>query len=190
MRSIETNRVLGVVIEAGCALGGSAIVIAAAKSRERPMYVFDTFAGIPAPSDEDGDDVKERYEVIRSGQAEGFGGDLYYGYHDDLLDEVRANFETMGFPAESNHVSLVAGLFQDTMRLSEPVAFAHLDSDWYDSTRTCLEQTWPHVSVGGIVVIDDYDAWSGCRRALYEYFTNRHDFTMVQRSRPHFVKTR
>ena len=37
----------------------------------------------------------------------------------------------------------VKGLFENTIDLDEPVAFAHLDGDWYDSTMICLERIGP-----------------------------------------------
>src|SRR5690606_26026353 len=43
----------GVLIEAGCALGGSAIVIASGKSKARPFYIYDVFGVIPPPGDND-----------------------------------------------------------------------------------------------------------------------------------------
>ena len=59
----------GLIIEAGTALGGSAIVLAAAKSPERPMKVYDVFGMIPEPSEADGPDVHKRYERIKGGEA-------------------------------------------------------------------------------------------------------------------------
>jgi hypothetical protein len=47
---IEAQGLPGVLIEAGAARGGSAIVLAAAKARERPLKVYDVFEMIPAPS--------------------------------------------------------------------------------------------------------------------------------------------
>ena len=37
----------------------------------------------------------------------------------------------------------------------------HLDSDWYESIRVCLENLWDRVSPSGIVQIDDHGAWAG-----------------------------
>src|SRR5829696_3465033 len=78
----------GLVIEAGTARGGSAIVMAAAKAPERPMKVYDVFGMIPAPGEHDGADVHERYAKIAAGDATGPGGETYYGYRDDLYHEV------------------------------------------------------------------------------------------------------
>jgi asparagine synthase (glutamine-hydrolysing) len=70
----ERKGVKGIIIEAGCALGGSAIAIASAKSKERPLYVYDVFGMIPAPSARDGLDAQNRYQIIESGNYSGIGG--------------------------------------------------------------------------------------------------------------------
>jgi hypothetical protein len=38
--------------------------------------------------------------------------------------------------APANPVTLVNGLFQDTLGGDEPIALAHIDGDWYLSVRT------------------------------------------------------
>jgi hypothetical protein len=188
VRDIEANGVPGVIIEAGTALGGSAIVIAAAKAAGRPMKVYDVFDMIPPPGERDGADVHQRYQTIADGAAEGLGGDVYYGYHEDLYDEVRASFARLGVPPEQNGVELLKGLFEDTMELDGPVAFAHLDGDWYESTMTCLSRIAPRLSAGGRIVIDDYYGWSGCRRAVDDYFKDRDGFRLLRRAKLHVVK--
>jgi len=77
---IEENGRDGMIIETGCALGGSAIVMAHAKSKQRPLYVYDVFEIIPPPTNKDDTDVHERYRIIKDGQAQGIGGKKYYGY--------------------------------------------------------------------------------------------------------------
>lgn len=186
---VEEENIEGVLIEAGCALGGSAVVIASAKARERPFYVYDVFGMIPAPSERDESDVHERYAEIRRGEARGLAGNEYYGYLDDLLERVRQNFESFGVPAESNSVFLVPGLFQETLLVTAPVALAHIDGDWFESVMTCLERIEPHLSRGGVLVIDDYYAWSGCRKAVDEYFAGRQEeYAFIRKSRLHIVR--
>jgi O-methyltransferase len=188
---IEADRASrpGLVIEAGTALGGSAIVLAAAKSPERPMKVYDVFGMIPEPSEADGPDVHKRYERIKGGEAKGVGGQTYYGYRDDLINEVTESFSRHGVPLAENNVELVKGLFQDTIQLDEPVAFAHLDGDWYESTMVCLERIAPLLVPGGRIVLDDYHAWSGCRTAVDEYFSGRPGFRLEHRAKVHVVRT-
>jgi len=178
----------GLVVEAGTALGGSAIAMAAAKSPERPMKVYDVFGMIPEPSERDGDTVQQRYEDIKAGRSSGVGGDTYYGYREDLLSEVTASFTRHGVEPDAHGVQLVKGLFQDTIDLDEPVALAHLDGDWYESTMVCLERIAPLLVPGGRLVLDDYWFWAGCREATDDYFTGRPGFRLEFRSKVHVVR--
>ena len=185
---LERDGVAGLLVEAGTARGGSAIVIAAAKSAERPMKVYDVFGMIPPPTEQDGADVHRRYARIAAGEARGPGGDTYYGYRDDLYQEVTDAFARHDVAVADHNVELVQGLFEDTIRLDEPVAFAHLDGDWYESTMTCLTRIAPLVVPGGRIVLDDYYTWSGCRRAVDEYFSGRDGFRMEHRTKLHVVR--
>lgn len=178
----------GIVIEAGTALGGSAITIAAAKAPSRPMQVYDVFGTIPPPTDRDGVEGQERFDVIESGQAKGLGDGLYYGYHPDLVGEVAAAFARCGVPVDEHAVTLVPGLFEETLVGDEPVAFAHIDGDWYESTRLCLERIGPRVVVGGRMVIDDYYQWPGCRQAVDEFVVAHPEFRVEWRTKPHLVR--
>jgi hypothetical protein len=184
----DANQLPGLIVEAGTARGGSAIVMAAAKAPARGMKVYDVFGMIPAPSEHDGPDVHRRYEKIAGGEAKGVGGDTYYGYRDDLYEEVKASFSRLGVPVDEHNVELVQGLFEDTIDLDEPVAFAHLDGDWYESTMTCLERIAPLVVPGGRIVLDDYDHWSGCRRAVDEYFADRPGFRLEHKAKLHVIR--
>lgn len=189
VRTIETNGREGILIEAGCALGGSAIVIATAKSRERPFFVYDVFGMIPPPSEKDDADVQERYAVISSGRSSGLQGNKYYGYEDNLLDKVSGNFRRHGVSVEANNVHLVRGLFQETLHVNDPVALAHVDGDWFESVMTCLQRIEPHLTEDGVIVIDDYDDWSGCRKAVDEYFSDKRDrYEFVRKARLHIVR--
>ncbi len=133
--------------------------------------------------------MHKRYEQIKGGGAKGVGGETYYGYRDDLLHEVTESFSRHGVPLAENNVELVKGLFQDTIDLDEPVAFAHLDGDWYESTMVCLERIAPLLVPGGRIVLDDYHDWSGCRAAVDEYFSGRAGFRLERRAKVHVVRT-
>lgn len=189
VRRIEEQHIGGRLIEAGCALGGSAIVLAAAKERERPLDVYDVFGMIPAPSEQDDEDVHDRYRQIVSGESKGIRGGTYYGYEEDLLSIVQDNFASEEYAVEEHNVRLIRGLFQDTLYMDEPVALAHLDGDWYESVMTCLERIEPHLAPGGVLIIDDYDCWSGCRKAVDEYFADKaHRYAFERHARLHIVR--
>lgn len=178
----------GIMIEAGTARGGSAIAMAMAKAPDRELRVYDVFGMIPPPGAEDGADVHRRYADIVAGRSEAKDGDVYYGYRDDLLGEVTASFAKHGVPVEENAVSLVQGLFEDTIDGDEPVALAHVDGDWFASTMVCLERIAPRLVPGGRIVVDDYFMWSGCREAVDQYFTDRPGYRVEMRAKVHIVR--
>ena len=187
----RTDDLNGCIIETGCALGGSGICIAQEKNQDKPLFIYDVFGMIPAPGEHDGEDVKERYREIKQGRSFGIGGDVYYGYQENLLEAVKNSFCTaLGIkdPRESN-ITFIKGLFEDTLICKEPVALAHIDCDWYDSVLVCLERIVPLLVPGGILVIDDYDHWSGCRQAVDTYFQDKKErFLFEKRSRLHIIK--
>ena len=181
----------GALVEAGCALGGSAILMARTKARHTPLYVHDVFGMIPPPSADDDEDTHRRYADIVGGRSEGLGGDRYYGYEQDLLQQVRRNIEGFGLSLEGDHLHPVQGLFEDTLTGDEPVAVAHIDCDWYQSVKTCLERLWPRLVTGGTLVIDDYFHWSGCRRAVDEFVGGLGgEVRRIEKSRLHLMKAR
>lgn len=167
--AVDENRLPGVIVEAGCALGGSSILLATLKDAGRPLWVYDVFGMIPSPTAEDTEDVHARYRTIVEGKSKGIGNDKYYGYEDNLYERVRSNLAEFGIDCERQSVVLIKGLLQDTMDITEPVALAHVDVDWYDPVKTCLERIFPRLTVGGSIVLDDYHDWGGCRKATDEF---------------------
>jgi len=186
-----TDELDGCIIETGCALGGSGICIAHEKRKDKPLFIYDVFGMIPAPGEKDGEDVFERYQVIRQGKSFGIGGDLYYGYQDNLLEKVKNSFcSVLGLKdLRDANIEFIKGLFEDTLICRQPVAMAHIDCDWYDSVMVCLERIAPMLVSGGILVIDDYDHWSGCKRAVDAYFQDKKEqFLFEKKSRLHIIK--
>ena len=169
----ERNNISGDIVETGCALGGSSILLSVLKSKYRRVKVFDVFGMIPEPSEKDGTDVQERYKEIVSGKSSGIGGDAYYGYAPDLKMQVVESFRSFGLQLCENNIELIEGLIQDTLRIDSPVSLAHIDVDWYESVIISLLNIEPKLSPGGSIVIDDYYDWSGCRRAVDEYFSSK-----------------
>jgi hypothetical protein len=186
---LDAAGVPGIIVEAGCALGGSTVVLGLAKRPDRPLRAYDVFGLIPPPSEVDGDDVQARYRAVVQGESRGIGGDKYYGYEDNLRDKVANTLRSFGLDLEARRIELIQGLFRDTLLPEEPVALAHIDADWYESVRTCVERIEPRLSRGGVLVIDDYDHWSGCRRAVDEYFADKRDrYQFVRRARLHIIR--
>lgn len=90
-----------------------------------------------------------------------------------------------GYPIE--RVRFVEGRVEDTLpvRVPDRISLLRLDTDWYESTRCELEHLFPKLVPGGVLIVDDYGHWEGCRRAVEEYFDennipmllNRIDYT-------------
>jgi len=189
VRQVEATGYKGMIIEAGTALGGSALVMATAKRTSRPFFIYDAFERIPAPSERDGQDAHQRYQVITSGQSNGIGGEKYYGYKPNLLEQVTKSFIHYGFTPADHNIRLIQGLYEQTLQITTPVAMAHLDCDWHDSVMICLERIIPYLVKGGRVIIDDYLTWSGCRTAVDTYFANRkNEFAFVTHQRLHIIR--
>jgi len=169
----------GLFLEAGVALGGTAIFISAAKPVSARLQLFDVFGMIPPPGENDNNDSHDRYAEIASGQAEGMADETYYGYRQNLLEEVSDTLEKFGFPLTENNIELIQGEFERTMAFSEPIQFAHIDADWYDSVRVCIDRIWPQLVAGGVIVFDDYHSYEGCKKAVDEFLLDKGDTVTI-----------
>lgn len=178
---VDANQVEGDCVEYGVALGGSAILIATRMAPGRRFVGFDLFGTIPPPTDADGEESHERYRTIAIGRSKGIGGDRYYGYEADLYEKVKAQFARFGVPVDDRRVRLVKGLFDETVFFATErrIAFAHVDCDWHDPVALCLERTYPHLSLGGIVILDDYNDYGGCRKAVTAFLERHRDMRLV-----------
>lgn len=171
----------GDIVEFGVALGGSAILLAKQAGPDRRFFGLDVFAMIPPPTSERDDGrSKQRYRTIASGGAKGLGDDLYYGYREDLYEHVASQLARYGTPVDGGRINLVRGLFEETLPTLNiaRVALAHIDCDWYDPVRYCLNETAARLAPGGLIVIDDYHDYEGCRVAVDEFLADRADFLM------------
>ena len=167
--AVRAASVPGAYLEAGVALGGSAILLGKLKPKQTSLALYDVFSMIPAPGENDGEDAHKRYEEIRLGQSDGLGGKTYYGYLDNLLDVVKLNLRDAGLDLKLDKIDCIPGLFENTLYPSGSIAFAHIDCDWFDSVKVCIDRITPLMSKGGIVIFDDYSSYSGCRRAVDEW---------------------
>jgi len=73
------------------------------------------------------------------------------------------------------NLKLIQGKVEDTLVIKENVpkkiSLLRLDTDWYESTKIELEILYPLLQKGGILIIDDYGHFKGCRKAVDEYFS-------------------
>jgi O-methyltransferase len=135
--------------------------------------------------------MKARYQEIASGTATGIDGGKYYLYENDLKAIVEDNFKRYGYPIQEHSVELIKGDVTKTLKISQPVALAHVDVDWYEPVRIALEQVIPHLITGGSVALHAYFDWSGCRKAADEFFERHgHEGFKFDSSAGHLLVTR
>lgn len=178
---VGADAIPGDLLEAGVALGGSAIAIATLMPHDRSFHGYDVFGMIPPPGEHDDEVSHRRFKEIAAGRSQGIHGDRYYGYETDLYSTVVDNFSAHGLRVDGRRIVLHKGLFQETMsfRPDQRIAFAHLDGDWYESVRVCLDRIYPHLSPCGFIVSDDYYAYGGCARAVDEFLVAHSDMRTV-----------
>jgi len=172
----EVRKVPGAVVECGVALGGSGILLGTLLN-DKDFHGYDVFGEFPPPGPHDPANAHERYAVITSGRAKGIGGNTYRSYLPDLLDRVSESFASYGVKAQ-----LHKGPFENTLNPEWPVALAHIDCDWYDSVKICLERITPWLSPGARLIIDDYYDYGGAKKATDAYLATHPEVTVIRKA--------
>jgi asparagine synthase (glutamine-hydrolysing) len=63
---------------------------------------------------------------------------------------------------------------------TDTIAFAHIDCDWYEPVRLCLERIYPILSIQGYLVLDDYYDYGGCKKAVDEFLITHENLVIVK----------
>jgi O-methyltransferase len=176
---IDRQQIPGAIVECGIWHGGSVALAALAHLKHggglRDFHLFDSFEGIPEPvADLDG---ARAVSDVHGRSKPSTGGELVvawdYGERGGpgSVDTVLELLTDVGCNPDRLHVH--KGWFQDTVPEAAaqigPIALLRLDGDWYESTKVCLDHLYQYVTPGGFVVIDDYGAYEGCRKAVNEF---------------------
>jgi O-methyltransferase len=186
-RSVEyviRNDIPGDIVECGVWRGGSMMAVAQTlmdHGIERTLYLFDTFNGMSEPVDKDRNfRGKTAAECLAT---EDKNTSWTWAYCS--LTDVRKNLLSTRY--DEQRIVFVEGKVEDTIpsKAPERIALLRLDTDWYESTYHELVHLYPRLSVGGVLIIDDYGHWEGARRAVDEYvekkrlklLLNRIDYT-------------
>lgn len=161
----------GDVVECGVWRGGSMMVVAEVLRRRgerRTLHLFDTFEGMPPPTEHD---VDWRGRSARAELDNVAPTVRRSAWAVASEAEVRRNLASTGYDPAC--VRFVVGRVEDTLPAAAPdaIALLRLDTDWYESTRHELEHLYPRVVSGGVIIIDDYGDWQGARRAVDDYLS-------------------
>jgi len=182
VRYISASDIPGAIVECGVWKGGSMAAVARTllqmEDARRELYLFDTFAGMPNPTEKD-----VEYTGKKASQA--LADSPGIRCDDAPLEQVKEVLYATGYPREKMH--FVRGRVEETIPASAPdaISLLRLDTDWYSSTKHELVHLFPRISPAGVIIIDDYGHWRGSRHACDEYFVqnqipillNRIDYT-------------
>jgi O-methyltransferase len=123
----------GAVVECGSYKGSTTAVLSVAcKLTKRKLHVFDSFEGLPKPSEAD-----SRHQIVGTGVHHVYEENAWAG----SLEEVRNNIRKFG---DLSVCDFHKGFFVETLpAFNEPIAFVFCDVDLRSSLETCVLHLWP-----------------------------------------------
>ncbi len=161
----------GDFVECGVAAGAQIIAMAYASPTTK-IHAFDSFEGIPLPSNKDDQMPGIKYltedEIIKlpnAGEQElvSSGATVF------SIGQFMNNISVL----KQHNIEIHKGWFEETIPKNtiDKISLLRLDGDLYNSTMVCLKGLFPKVIDGGIVIIDDWEL-KGCRDACNDYFNS------------------
>lgn len=158
--ALQAMHIPGEFFECGVYQGGTALLLTEAialRSKSKRIHLFDTFTGMPETGSHD---LHQRGDFANA-----------------ALNQVRS---FVGHPEIATfHPGFIPETFAD--QADACIAFAHIDVDIYQPILDCCEFIYPRLSLGGIMVFDDYGFPScpGARKAVDEFFSNKPEQPLV-----------
>lgn len=135
VRYIVRNNIPGVFVECGVYKGGCIMAIAYTLMSEgvqdREIYLYDTFEGMPEPTEKDvdfqGNKASNKFEQLKRSND---SSDWVYC----SLEQVQNNISQTMYPKDK--IQYVKGMVERTIPQTIPseIAMLRLDTDWYSST--------------------------------------------------------
>lgn len=165
-KKICADDIPGNFVECGVAAGGSAALLAYViknySKRDRTLFAFDSFEGMPTPTEKD---CHQGINAELSGWGTGTCSAPEASVHD-----ICAKLHVLDL------VKTIKGYFQDTLPAMKntlgDIAFLHMDGDWYESTKAILDNIYNIIVDDGLIQVDDYGHWDGCRKAIHAFEQN------------------
>ena len=182
VRYIIRSKLPGSIVECGVWRGGTMMAVAKMLQQcgytDKELYLFDTYEGMPSPSEADVDfHGRPAKNVFVKRKRENNSSDWCYA----SLADVKKNLESVGY--EANKIHYIVGKVEETLPEQAPneISILRLDTDWYESTKHELIHLFPRLVTGGVLIIDDYGHWEGARKAVHEYFSTQNINILLNR---------
>jgi hypothetical protein len=171
----QTKQIEGDICEFGVAQGStSALMANEISNTNRKIWLFDSFEGLPKPSQED----ELIHDIFNLGSIE-----AYHGQMSNKRELVEAKLNAIDFP--ENRIEIVPGFIEETIvgkHLPKKVSFAYVDFDFYEPIKIALEYLDKCMDSGAIIVVDDYQFFSsGVEKAVQEFLESsesNYEFTL------------
>lgn len=170
VHAVLTYGIPGDFVECGVWRGGASLLMAdllrQAGVRDRKVWLFDSFAGLPAPEEIDG--------LVAMEYAKNADSPACYDNCTASLEQVQQSAKELGL---ASYTEFVKGWFDQTLPATRhrigPIAILRVDADWYSSVRCCLDNLYDQVVSDGFIILDDYYCYDGCAVAVHEFFGQR-----------------
>lgn len=161
LRIIKAESIAGDLIETGVWRGGAVIFMKAVLNElnitDKNVWLADSFQGLPKPKDK-------------------FPADQVSDLHKQRIlkvsrKEVEDNFRL--YDLFDDKVKFLEGWFDEVLPNApiEKLSLLRLDGDLYESTSIALENLYPKLTIGGFIIIDDFNAFQFCKKAVLDYRT-------------------
>jgi len=182
---IIKNNIDGDFVECGVFMGGSAMMMSYAMGEfdkddilKKKIWLYDTYQGMANASIFDKNILNQNAITELSSNKKKENKKDIWAY--SSLSYVKINMKKTNIKFEK--VKFIEGLVEDTLLKDRPtkISLLRLDTDFYESTKIELEKLFPLLEIGGILIIDDYGHWKGCKKAVDEYFENKKNIFFQQ----------
>ena len=160
----RTNKLGGDVCEFGVAQGRTSALLAnELLGTGRVLHLFDSFSGLPAPSNND----KLIDDIFSLGSL-----DAYKGLMSFPPKAVESVLDQLEIPPSSYaiHPGFIADSLKNSKSLPNKVTFAYIDFDFYDGIFDALIFVDKTSSIGTEIIVDDYDYFSSGAKLAVEHF--------------------
>ena len=185
LEHIRSNEVDGDYVECGVFKGGNILgmmeYLDSHNITDKRVWLYDTFSGMTEPEPVDEDFHQNLASEIFSSVA-----------CIESLNQVKENLSRSSFPSEKVHYVIgdVCETLSDKKNLPKSISLLRLDTDWYASTKMELDVLWERLAKNGVLIIDDYGHWKGCKKAVEEFFEgSMNKFIEVDYSSIYLIKT-
>ena len=184
-REINFHEIEGDIVECGVGRGRSLITLASINRlvsnyygvKKRKIFALDSFEGFPDPTSFDASPRNPKqgdWSMSPNNQFE---------YSPEAIKMVLKNAEV------DEDIDFIKGFFDTTTKnlATESISILHLDGDLYESVRDPLNNLWNKVSIGGVIVLDDYlfeskeeEPFPGARKAVMDFLEKNTSFEYLK----------